>query len=276
MKKLNSVELKNQVNSAGIKYIPAEQVFYNKFPYKVELSPRFKGLGGVSGRRSCQIDISDPIKGRQKLSEFNKTMEKIFSNVEYRQEIRDFVDRLPNAEFKTRMGGENSLFYFRDPEIVMILVDRYREVINSVTGPISDNHQETMDDRNIVMREKLYYGRYRYMLEFPFTEDFVPTARVLLDYLRNLNQKSWRASKLELCINHYDYHDSSFTRTRAKRIPARKLGSPMTRPGIHMPFRRMEKIHLYLEDGNDYIYIKMLASEYTLHNHEVVLFDELT
>jgi hypothetical protein len=282
MTTLNSADLRERVKSAGIAYLPADQVFYKRFPYKVELSPRFKGMGGVSGKRGCQIDISDPIRARQKLAEFNEMIEKVISNVEYRFSIREFVDRLPKVEYKSRMGGENNLFYLRDPEIVMILIDRYGEVINSVTGPVSEDHQETLDDRNVVMREKLYYDQYRYVLEFPFREDFEPTAKMILDYLQDLGPERWRASRLDLCIRHFQHHATNGTTSpmaKGRRLPgtrSHRLGSPMLQPAVYRPTPREEKIFVYLSDPNDYIYIKMMGAEYVISNHEVVLFDELT
>lgn len=260
MAKLSSDKLREQVLAAGVKYLPADQVFYTHYPYKVELSPKFKGLGGVSGKRGCQIDISDPAKGRQKLAEFNELMNKIFSNVEYRKEIREFVERLPKVEYKTRMGGENNLFYFRDPEIVLILVERYRDIINAITGPLNSEHQEVMDERNILMREKLYYDRYRYVLEFKFCEEFVLTAKQILDVLHGMAEKSWRAHRLETCIKFYEFHAKQTRLTRA-------LTAPQWSP---------DKIQLYLTDGNDYIYIKLLSAEFVTSNHELMLFSELT
>src|SRR6056297_558937 len=287
MTKLSSANLCERVKAAGIRYLSADQVFYKIYPYKVELSPRFKGMGGVTGKRGCQIDISDPIRARQKLAEFNAMMDKVISNVEYRFSIREFVDRLPEVEYKSRMGGENNLFYLRDPEIVMILIDRYGDVINSVTGPVSEDHQEIIDDRNIVMREKLYYDQYRYVLEFPFCEDFVPAATMILDYLNDFGRDRWRASRLDLCVKHFQHHAAngnaspiSITpRTFAGRHVRRKpvvIGGTGYQTTQWRPPPQQRKIHLYLSDPNDYIYIKMMAAEHVLSNHEVVLFDELT
>lgn len=253
MAKLSSSELKDFVKSAGIKYIPADQIFYRDFPYKVELSPKFKGLGGVSGKRGCQIDIADPVKGRARLVEFTEKMHKIFSNVEYRQEIQEFVKQLPATEYKTRMGGENNLFYFRDAQPVITLIDRYKTVINSVTGPLNTGHENTFDEGNIIMRDKLYFSCYRYMIEFPFREDFVETAELILEHLNSSDSK-WRANRLKTVINFYDNY---------MNLP----------PWFSSP---NDKIQLYLEDGNDYVYIKLLAAEYVLKNHKVVLFDELS
>ncbi len=287
---LNSAELREKVQGAGIKYLPSGQIFFQNFPYKVELSPKFKGLGSQR-RRGCQIDINNPERARAALNDFNQKMEKIISNVEHLREIQNYVDRLPQVEYKRRTGGQNNLFYFRDASLVLTLVERYTDVINSVTGPINDNHEVTMDERNILMREKLYYDRYRYMIEFPFSEDFVKTARSILEHLAEAKDKSWRANRLETCVRHFDLHAAQGTtspRSSSQKKTLnrpRPLGSPMTSMTrnslINSPYKRCsysapDKIQLYLEDGNDYVYIKLMAAEYVLNNHEVVLFDELT
>jgi len=260
----SSAELKTQVESAGIAYLPAEQVFYKEFPYKVELSPKFKGLGGVRGKRSCMIDITDPVKGREQLEEFNQKMEKIFKNVEHRNEIREYVSHLPDTEFKARMGGENSLFYFKYPKTVLVLVEKYSDVINSVTGPISSEHENVFRETNLITRTKLYYNHYRYFLEFPFREDFYDTAQEIYNYLKNLPHKKWRGNRLESCIRHYE----TIKGTHHKVNIIRSFPFGHVRSG--------DKIQLYLEDGNDFIYIKMMAAEKVLSSHEVVLVDELT
>src|SRR6056297_3242854 len=100
---LNSAELREKVQGAGIKYLPSGQIFFQNFPYKVELSPKFKGLGSQR-RRGCQIDISNPERARAALNDFNQKMEKIISNVEHRREIQNYVGRLPQVEYKRRTG----------------------------------------------------------------------------------------------------------------------------------------------------------------------------
>jgi hypothetical protein len=269
MTKSSSADLREQVLAAGIPYLPAEQVFYSDFPYKVELSPKFKGIGGVSGKRGCQIDVSDPVKGRQKLAEFNELMNKIFSNVEYRKEIREYVERLPKAEYKTRMGGENNLFYFRDPQLVMALVERYRDVINSVTGPLSSEHINAMEGVNVVMRDRLYFNRFRYMIEFERTDAFVQNAaNQILEYLKSVERDTWRDHKLLSIINFYKVHGS----VQGKKTVG--IRQPIITNGAYsFPPR---SVIIYLTDPNDYIYIKLMAGEYVKKNHEVVLFNELT
>lgn len=250
--------------AAGINYVPADQVFYSRFPYKIELSPKFKGLGGVSGKRGCQIDIIDPVRARAKLAEFNEKMEKIISNVEYREEIKSFVDRLPNIEYKTRMGGENNLFYFRDPELVLVVVEKFRDVITGVTGPINEEHKDVIDQRNILMRDKLYYNKFRYVLEFARCDDFVEhTAPRLMEVLDKLDPETWRAAKLRSAIGFYNIHG---TLDKGNPFGTRQIP-------INFPHRA---IMIYLSDPQDYVYLKLIAGEHVVSNHEVVLFDELT
>jgi len=273
MAKLSSSELRNNITSAGIRYLPAEQVFYRSFPYKVELLPkhRGKGLGGVSGKRSCQIDIANPEKARLELATFNDRIEKILCNVEYRQEIREFVARLPKVEYKTRMGGDNNLFYFRDPELVMVVVDRYKEVINSVTGPINENHEDRIGERNILMRERLYHNKFRYYLEFERSNEFVEqTAPRLLEVLDSMPHTTWREHKLTSMMKYYDNHGTVSANAMSPRY---MIGAQTFPQSMAFPPRA---VILYLTDPQDYVYIKLLAAEHIKSSHELVLFDELT
>lgn len=276
MAKLSSSELREQISAAGIEYLPAEKVFYTNFPYKVELRPkhRGKGLGGIGGKRSCQIDISNPDKARLELAAFNDRIDKILSNVEYRNEMREFVARLPRVEYKTRMGGENNLFYFRDPELVMVVVNRYKDVINSVTGPINETHEDKIGERNVLMRERLYHNKFRYYLEFERCNEFViNTAPRLLDVLNDMDPSTWREHKLHSLMKFYEHHgtvNSSFM----PPPPGTSIFQPRSSPGrIAFPPRA---IILYLTDPQDYVYLKLLAAEHVKSNHELVLFDELT
>ena len=284
MAKLSSSELYERVVSAGIKYVPAEQVFYTSFPYKVELHPkhRGKGIGGVSGKRSCQIDIANPDKARAELAAFNDRIEKILCNVEYRSEIREFVARLPQCEYKTRMGGENNLFYFRDPDMVMVVVERYKDVINSVTGPLNEVHEDRIGERNVVMRDKLYHNKFRYYLEFERTNEFAEnTAPKLLELLNNMKAGTWREHKLTSLMKFHEIHGSvntAATRTVSQGIfmPSRggnSGGRIYGQGGMDFPPRA---VILYLTNPEDYVYIKLIASEHVKSNHELVLFDELT
>tara|TARA_R110000851_G_scaffold252842_1_gene405303 strand:- start:270 stop:1040 length:771 start_codon:yes stop_codon:yes gene_type:complete len=255
MTKLSSGDLKDYVFKAGIQYLPALKTFYKNFLYKVELRPKHtgKGIGGVSGKRSCIIDIANPEKARTELLAFNNRMELIISNVEYRQEICDFVARLPSVEYKTRMGGNNHLFYFNDPEHVKVLVDRYKEVVSSVTGPINTGHEECINKNNILPREKLYYGRFRYCLEIESSKEFaINVGAELTAVLDSMPPGTWRAHQLKRTMAYY---------TQTTRWPA-------SRPST--------SVIIYISDPEDFVYIKLVTAEYVKSNHELVLVDELT
>lgn len=283
MTKLSSSELRDLIIAAGIKYKPAPKIFYPKdggLPYKVELRPkhRGKGLGGVSGKKSCQIDIANPIKAREELAAFNERMDKIISNVEYRHEICEFVKRLPQVEYKTRMGGDNNLFYFRDPELVMVLVNRYKDVINSVTGPLNDEHAARVSERNVLMREKLYFNKYRYYLEFERSDEFVlKTAPRLLEALSTMDSDTWREHKLTSIIQFHEIHGS--LKTSSGNATATIIGGPPNvAPAVfNVPYQFPPRaVAIYLSDPEDYVYLKLLTADHLKSSHELVLFDELT
>lgn len=254
----SSSNLCETIRSAGIKYIPADRIFYKVFPYKVELSPRFKGLGVISGKTGCQIDVRNTTKARKKLAAFNEKIERLIANVEYRDEIKKFVEQLPTESYKHRLGGENSLFYFTDHEIVKLVCNKYADVINSVTGPINDAHKHVFSESNIVMREHLYYKKFRYVLEFKTSEEFgTKLAPKLMATLDGMSSDTWRAYKLKSVISFYG--DPIITHL----TPVFKAGLAATS-------------QIYLSDPQDYVYLKLMAGHYISDSHEVKLFSELT
>jgi hypothetical protein len=266
MTKLSSSDLKDQVEAAGIKYLPAASVFYTRFLYKVELSPKYsgRGVGGVSGKRGCMIDVANPKKARAELTAFNARMELTISNVEYRQEIRDFVATLPAVEYKTRMGGNNHLFYFRDPALVMLLINRYNTVINSVTGPLNTAHETTMSVHHTLPREKLYYNKFRYSIEFERSEKFIAgNALTLYETLQGMAPGTWRANHLESMLHSYATYQQIMARGAGRKM---FMAQPWT----------ITTVIVYLEDPQDYVYLKLMTGEWIKSSHELVLFSELT
>jgi hypothetical protein len=265
MTELSSNNLCDAVIAAGVKYIPAKQIFYTDYPFKIEIRPmhKGKGLAGMSGIRQCRINIANPEKAREQLAQFNARMEKVLQNVEYRSEIRGFIENLDKFGFKTRMGGANNLFYLRDPKMVMAVVDRFHSVINSVTGPINDDHKDKIDTHNIIVRDKLYFNKFRYYIELEGSHDFVDNrAHAVLSYLKELPTGTWRTNRLEQIISYYS--PVSATR-RANRL--RSWGLHKSHPG---------NITVYLSDPEIYVYLKMMGGSYMLSNHELVLVSELT
>jgi hypothetical protein len=257
---LSSSDLGTQLSTAGITFIPADVKFYTDFLYKIEICPKFKGLGGTSGDRYCTIKLGSPIKARADLARFNDNMGMLISNIEFRQEICEFIDSLPNVEYKSRMGGEYNLFYFRDAESVMILVNRYKHMISSVTGPINSEHTAVIEKNTIVLRNKLYHNRFRYYIEFARTQDFADNTSILTEYLDNLPHGTWRGHCLTELIA---YYNNPLMRGQYNGRGARHFWIlPKT-------------VAIYLERSDDYIYTKLLTGEHVVSNHEVKLFTEL-
>jgi len=273
MTKLSSSNLVDQIKEAGINFLPADQIYYKKFPYKVELSPVFKGLGPAR-KAACRIDISDPEKARARLEEFVNTTTNKILNAEKRLDIIAWVDRLPNVEYKRRMGGENSLFYFRNADLVMALCKEFTSLINSVTGPISATHEAALDDtRNIIMREKLYYDRFRYHVTFTDGRDFFEDCgHKLIEWLDGIEKTRWKAHRLHLMRDHYAYHDANpglaqplISQSPFNFTSVRTRNWPPSRP-----------ITLFLTQPEDFVYVKLITSGFIIQSHEIALFDELT
>lgn len=259
MTKLSSNEVRNKVIEAGIKYIPASKYFYSDFPFKIELSPKFRGLGKINGKRGCQIDVSNPTKAREDLAKFNDKIEKLIHNAEHRAEIHAFVNGLADIQFKARTGGDNSIFYFVDPAIVLMIVDQYADVINSITGPINKDHENTIDKSAIVLRSNLYFHKFRYYLEFMSSQEFFENqAANVKQVLNDLDPNTYRNQNLDKLMKHY---------TQAHPLQPWHSNDYVYRP---------KSVIIYLTDPEIYVYLKLLAGEYVKYSYEVKLFNELS
>jgi hypothetical protein len=252
---LSSSEFHAQLTSAGVTFIPADTTYYTDFSYKVEFSPKFKGLGGITGDRYCTIKLGNPAKALADAAEFYDKIEKVVANIDYRQEICDFIESIPVTEYKTRTGGENNLFYFRDMATVMKVVDRYKDGINSVTGPLNSAHTAVIGKDTIVLRNNLYHNKFRYYIEFSHSQEFVENITdTLYELLYNQPRGSWRELGLKQLIRFHG-HVASGTRYHLRFPP--------------------KTVAVYFEHQDDYIYAKLLTGEYIVSNHEVRLFSEL-
>ena len=245
--------------SAGIKYIPADKSFYTDFQYKVELRPKFKGMGTIGGKRGCTIDVSNPSKARTQLTLFNAQMDKVLTNAEHRQAICEYVDNLQSVTYKSRIGGENNLFYFRDAAHVMAVLDQYGADIISVTGPINDKHAAVIDKCTTIMRDTLYFNKYRVYVEM--SPDFViaggEDAERLADFISDLPRESYRMMNYKAAIRKWAQGISNRAQWYRVRSQPKKIG-------------------LHLCDVEDYVYLKLLIGEYIISSREVILFADVS
>jgi hypothetical protein len=261
MTKLSSTDLVDALSKKGIEYLPSKQIYYERFPYRVTMNPAIPGLG-TSRTMAARIDVTSPERAKQKLEEFVDRIHNGITNAEKRLEMIDWIDRLPDVEYKKRMGGENQLFYFCNPDLVLAMVTQFSSLVESVTGPLNDAHQEHLssDDDKVVFRSTLYYKKYRYRITFQESSKFYEDCcDELITHLEMLDRKTWKESKLYACRKYYQFNKNSTRST----YPFRP--SPMKNP-----------ITIYLTDHDQYIYIKLLASEHIIESHKVISTDELT
>lgn len=264
MTQLSSSDLAERVTEAGITYNPADKIFYEHYPYRVELSPKFKGVSTPSKVRVCKIDPSNPAEARLALAAYVEDIEKLIENVEHRQEICDFVTTLPDAEYKMRVGGENSLFYFKTPETVMVVIEKYKDIINTVSGPLNDDHKNALVIPNTAVRPALYFGEFRYYIEFNCGPDFnASIAPQLTAALRLLDNATWRDNGLiSLSLEYTPPPSPSSIGWARGRLSRNKT-------------RKSRTVKLYLSNKDDYVYMKMIGAQYVRENHAVILIDEL-
>jgi len=239
-----------KLDSAGIKTLPAEQIYYNEFLYKVNFLPKHADVNSIKGYSGCRIEISNTKKGRKQLDEFTTQVNKLFTNADFRDELKEFVKNHTTTKYYTRSDGEGVVFYFKDIAIINILVETYGDMIEQIAGPISQKHVEIIKNQSIILRDSLYHNKFRYMIEFKLNEQFmINIATPLKETLEELPEGTWHSYGL-------DFSDYLYN---TKKLMTRKYKS----------------VRIYLTTNEDFIFFKIMGGEFITENHEVVLFNEL-
>lgn len=259
----SSSDLVKVITSAGIKYFPADQIFYKQFPYKIELLPKHVGVP-VQQKVGCQIDVRNAKKAREELIKFNNRAMRHIENTEHRDAILHYIKRLPDAQYKKRLGGTNSLYYFKDPALVMLVLDKFGSIIKSVTGPLNSTHESAVAKKdNIVIRDTLYYDKFRYQIQFDCSEKFATDVfgelKGALDALRG---ETWRGRKIGAM---QDFCDN----------PQNMIPNPSNLAHYTNATSMPSHVALYFTDLNDFIYCKLMGAEHVVSSYEVQLFSEL-
>lgn len=126
------------------------RLFYGRFPYRIAFE------------KHTLVDDPDFYSGwtlhscKKWLAE-QSIDHKIYSKVRYADTRR---------KKKTPVSLSASLFLYNRKDVDLCLA-RYPDSIVSITEPIDDTHVDMMrQNHTMIMRDRLYYGRYRYCVIF--------------------------------------------------------------------------------------------------------------
>jgi hypothetical protein len=96
------------------------------------------------------------------------------------RQIKKYVKTL-NLEHKSRVDTHLAL-YLLDLESVSLIYEKYKDQIEIIESPLNETQKEVMlDDLNVIVKEKLFYNKYRYKINFGFRRNDVLILNTLFE-----------------------------------------------------------------------------------------------
>jgi hypothetical protein len=293
MEKLTSASLVDAIKTAGIEYVPATKMYYQDYPYRITFKSLHSNVNYKNRKRfATSIDLADPEAARAKLDEKYAECIKLIENREYIIGIYDTAERQFATSDWKKKGGANGDYtiYLKRPKDVWKLVENCSERIVHVTGPLNEKHLAETESSDKVMRDSLYYNKYRYQLTFNVTTDFKDSgAAEVWEILNTMDEDTYRAHKIyavdkEPSPPRWMRQQSVGRGTRPGPTSVKKV-SPVSIHGLLNPrsqgryntgqYSRPEKASLYLTNADDFFLIKLQLAEYVCNSNQVVMPEEI-
>jgi hypothetical protein len=260
--KLNLAELQEFVKGRGIKFLPAKNTYYDKYLYKVVVDlPCSLGNVSPTTRQFISIDIRKTDYAKAELQKFyERTMNAIDAYGELTV-LRTTIESTLTAPYYRSASDGCLIFYVREASQIVQLIEMTGVTVHTVTGPITESHATAVQESNVITREKLFYEKYRYVIDFRLNTDFSKNDfPQLLGHLETLDKDTWKFPKMQFVVRH---SQSSHGHYHSSHGYSHWIGGS-------------ENVQLYLEDGNDFVYLKMMVPENIAKSREVKLWSELT
>ena len=170
-----------------------------------------------------------------------------------------------NIEYRTRRELNFNL-YFNDPEVFELALKSFNEYIIEIFGPVHDNHLTTMkNSRKIVVRENLWYKKYRFKISYRGTTEFQETViPSIMEYKDSLSD-----NEIKLSSNIYRILDN-------KMKPSYTTSTFTNFRRFH--YRGVQPWHtctVYLDNEENYVMYKMMVPGESDTEHEILLLSEL-
>lgn len=248
MTKLSSIDLYKQVTNEGVEYLPSDRQFFNTYPWKIIIKPKYPDAG-FGGTAACYLSLRNEKDALKKLNEFSKRVKRTIKNIQQKEAIRESLNGF-NEKIRWNSECQRTTLYIKTADDVAWFFERHKNDINSIFGPIGDKHEDELGELNKIVRDRLYYDRYRYKLIFECSSAFLKKCYPSIQKdLNDLDKKAFRWCSLDWAQSMKRY-----------------------RPSFHFDH---QNIILFLEDSNDYVYLKLFATDFIKSSHEVILYDEL-
>lgn len=170
-----------------------------------------------------------------------------------------------NIEYRTRREINFNL-YFNDPNVFDLAIKSFSENIIELNGPAHNEHLSAMrNNRKVVVRENLWYKKYRFKVSYRGTSDFqdfvVPS---LLEYKKSLTE-----DEIKLSSNIYRIIDNRYK-------PAYTTAAFGNFKRFY--YKGVQPWHtcsVYLDNEENYVMYKMMVPGESESEHEILLLSEL-
>lgn len=250
-------DIKNLVEQTT-KYKVSDKLYYNKFAYNVTMKNFSLWHTGEHIRYQpdpfTQVHrwFDDPklVQERKTKFAYHYTKQKRFMQL---------MDRL-DIEYRFRREQHFNL-YLNDSAIVQRMLKQIPEEIICVNGPKNQEHLNILrGGRKVLVRDNLYYKRYRYKISYYANHEFKETIFPAIEKLL----PSMEMDHIKLSSNYYRLRrQQELKRTQFKQFQMARTVDPW------------HYITVYFEDEEDLVLFKMMVGGTSKSEVEIILHSEL-
>ncbi len=240
------------------KYIVSDKLYYNKFAYNIAM--RNYSLWHTGEHIRYQ---HNPFTQTTRWFDDPKLMNERKTRFAYhyakQKRIMQLMDRL-DIQYRFRRE-KNFNLYVSDNNIVKRILDIMPEEVINIQGPKSQEHLDVLrGGRKVVVRENLYYKRFRYKISYYANSEFKESVFPAIENVL----KSLDTDNIKLSSNYYrlrrqqELRSTSFNKVQMTRT---------VDPWHYITF--------YFQDEEDLVLFKMMVGGTSKTEVEVLLHSEL-
>lgn len=246
--KLNIADVKNIALSNSVPYITTTKLYYKQFAYNLTL----EHINIWHHSNFYSMPDADINEIRQLHRQFCSL---------YKQ-FTDMLDK-KGIDYRTRKET-NFNIYFNDPEVFRLSLKKFRQYIRELRGPQHIEHLDAMrDNRKIVVRENLWYKKYRFKVSYRGTSDFqdniVPS---IMNFRETLTEKEIKLS-------------SNFYKVLNKPMVSNRTGFYRSNYRTFYGVQPWHICSVYLDCEENYVLFKMMVGGEVDSEQEIMLLSEL-
>lgn len=180
-------------------------------------------------------------------------------------EITRWIKRNATFDYRTRHDCHLAV-YLPDLDAFNLVWSRYRQEIETIEAPASEEHNDTMiSDLSITVREKLFYNKYRYKVS---------------SYLYRSQMDKW-IELLELCESSFDENSYKLNPTLKNYIQNKMTEQEMQKLAPSSLFRMRRWIPysgtatVYLKEYDDVCTLHLVFKDIITETSKIILTTEL-